>query len=450
MTHSSDELPTGDRTRAETADVEVGRTAVSPVVARFLVAAFLAAIAAVPLLETAGARRGAVEGHDSPWSNLADLSERIRLQLSDAVLAGAPWWHRIRAANRELLAALSALERDLDDQSILGRMLRRPVQRLLTGWLGSGNERVYSGRDGWLFFRADVEYVTGRGFLDSAQQQRRIAAASEWTAAPHPDPRAAILQFHRDLQARGINLVVMPTPGKAGVHPEMLAGGFPSAGGVLHNRSYPEFVEELKGAGVLVFEPGAVMAEGRNAGPLYLRTDTHWLPETMEAVAERLGAFIDSHVRLPAVADPVYRIERVEVRNLGDTARMLDLPAGAPLFAVESVWLRRILLADGSLWRGSRDADILLLGDSFSNMYSLASMGWGTSSGFAEQLGYTLRRPIDRLTQNDEGAFATRRMLQQDRSRLDGKRVVIFQFAARELASGDWRILPLSPGRPGE
>ena len=36
----------------------------------------------------------------------------------------------------------------------------------MTGWLGAGNERVYPGRDGWLFYRPDVEYVTGRGFLD--------------------------------------------------------------------------------------------------------------------------------------------------------------------------------------------------------------------------------------------------------------------------------------------
>ena len=65
-------------------------------------------------------------------------------------------------------------------------------------------------------------------------------------------------------------------------------------------------------------------------------------------------------------------------------------------------------------WRSSRDADVLLLGDSFSNIYSLESMGWGTSAGFAEQLSYSLRRPVDRLVQNDQGAFATRPVLQRD------------------------------------
>jgi alginate O-acetyltransferase complex protein AlgJ len=60
-----------------------------------------------------------------------------------------------------------------------------------------------------------------------------------------------------------------------------------------------------------------------------------------------------------------------------------------------------------------------------------------------EQLSYVLRRPIDRIVQNDDGAFATRAMLSQSGSdRLGGKRVVIYQFAARELAFGDWRLAP--------
>jgi alginate O-acetyltransferase complex protein AlgJ len=123
---------------------------------------------------------------------------------------------------------------------------------------------------------------------------------------------------------------------------------------------------------------------------------------------------------------------------------MLDLPQGTPMFPPEAVWLRRILQADGSLWRSSPDADVLVLGDSFSNIYTLESMGWGTSAGFVEQLSYLLRRPIDRLLQNDQGAFATREMLHRDRSRLDGKRVVVYQFAVRELMFGDWKVLDLS------
>jgi len=64
-------------------------------------------------------------------------------------------------------------------------------------------------------------------------------------------------------------------------------------------------------------------------------------------------------------------------------------------------------------------------------------------------LSYTLRRPVDRLVQNDEGAFATRVMLQRDSGRLDGKRVVVYQFAARELAFGDWKVIPLPAPQAG-
>jgi len=88
---------------------------------------------------------------------------------------------------------------------------------------------------------------------------------------------------------------------------------------------------------------------------------------------------------------------------------------------------------------------VLLLGDSFTNVYSLGSMGWGESAGLAEHLSRALGRPLDRIVQNDDAAYATRMMLRQQSAnasdRLAGKRVVIYQFAARELAFGDWRIL---------
>jgi alginate O-acetyltransferase complex protein AlgJ len=439
-------LPAAHRTREEIARIEVGNTAVAPALARWLVALFLSAIVAVSIVELAAARARGAEGLTRTWAQLAGLPRDIQSQLSSAGAPGATLWRRLVSANREVLARLSDFERALDDESVLGRTLRRPAQRVMTGWLGSGNERVYPGRNGWLFYRPDVEYLTGQRFLDPAHLERRVAAASEWETRPHPDPREAIVRFHRDLQARGITLIVMPTPLKAGVHPEMLARRRIGHTRVLQNQSFADFVDDLTQAGVLVFDPGRGLAAARSASPQYLMTDTHWLPETMETLAELLAGFIEAHVQLPAVMDPAYLLERVEARNTGDTARMLDLPENDPLLPPEAVWLRRVLLPDGSPWRSSRTADVLLLGDSFTNIYALESMGWGTSAGLAEQLSYSLRRPVDRLVQNDQGAFATRAMLQKDADRLVGTRVVVYQFAARELAFGDWKILPLPGG----
>jgi hypothetical protein len=432
-------LPAATPTREEIARVEVGHTIVSPALARALAACFVVVITIVPLVEWTRLTTAHEDGTPSAWSHLTQLREQIRSGVGAPESAG--WWLQTVSANRQVLAGLSAFEQALDDESVMGRTLRRPAQALMASVLGAGNERVYPGRDGWLLYRPDVEYVTGRRFLDAGQIRRRIAAAAEWDAPPQPDPRPALVQFHRHLEGRGIRLVVMPTPVKPGVHPESLSGRYATRTGVLQNPSYEAFVGDLQREGVLVFDPAEVFSAGRGLGdPDYLMTDTHWRPEAMEAVAERLAAFIEAHVPLAAAASPGYRVERTEVTNLGDTAHMLDLPEASALFPPERVWLHRVLLPDGSAWRSTRGADVLLLGDSFSNIYALESMGWGTSGGFAEQLSYALGRPLDRIIQNDEGAFATRAILQQDPSRLDGTRVVVYQFAARELAFGDWRM----------
>jgi alginate O-acetyltransferase complex protein AlgJ len=445
MTKPDQALPSGGPRREEAALLEIAHTIASPFTIRLLVAFFLAAMTVVPIAEFAVVRSGGGEGMATAWSRLSGIPMGIRADAAQARRSSR--WDRIVSANRIALTELSAFERSLENESLLARTLRPPAQLVLTGWLGAGNEQVYPGRDRWLFYREDVDYVTGHGFLDPAQIERRIKSAPEWTMVPQPDPRVAIVQFRDDLEARGIALIVMPTPVKPSVHPEMLARGYADATTVLQNSSYRDFVDGLRRVGVNVFDPSDALAVARRSGPQYLATDTHWRPESMEAVAALAASVIENQQRLSVAVDPGYRVERVEIQNTGDVARMLDLAGGAALFPPEAVWLRRILQEDGSLWRSSRDAELLVLGDSFSNIYTLESMGWGTSAGFVEQLSYLLRLPIDRLVQNDEGAFATREMLQRDPGRLDGKRVVIYQFAARELMFGDWKVMAIPPSR---
>jgi alginate O-acetyltransferase complex protein AlgJ len=335
----------------------------------------------------------------------------------------------------------------LEDQSAVGRALRPPTQLALSGWFGAGNERVYVGRDGWLFYRPDVEHLTGRGFLDRRVMERRVTASSEYEDPPQPDPRPAIRQFKRDLEARGIALVIVPTPVKPSIHPGELAH-VARAGDVPRNASYDAFIAEMRREGVLVFDPASEMGRMRAAGaPQYLTTDTHWRPETMQQAAEALAAFLQEHLALPPVTSDRYGAERREARQTGDTAAMLDLPPDQSVYPPERVALRFVVDAAGEPWRPSRDADVLLLGDSFTNMFSLATMGWGEAAGFAEQLSYTLQRPVDRIVQNDQGAHATRGLLRRElggeADRLAGKRVVVWQFAARELSFGDWKVLAL-------
>jgi alginate O-acetyltransferase complex protein AlgJ len=104
-------------------------------------------------------------------------------------------------------------------------------------------------------------------------------------------------------------------------------------------------------------------------------------------------------------------------------------------------------------WRPSKEADTLLLGDSFSNIFSLAGLGWGEAAGFAEHLSRALGGyPLDCILRNSDAAFATREILSRElargRDRLAGKKLVIWEFAARELAFGDWKIIDMKLGQP--
>ena len=132
---------------------------------------------------------------------------------------------------------------------------------------------------------------------------------------------------------------------------------------------------------------------------------------------------------------------------------MLDLPADQRIFPREKVSLRKIAERGGrEPWKPLKTADVLVLGDSFSNIYSLGAMGWGEGAGFIEHLSLAMQRPLDRITRNDNGSFATREFLAGEmargRDRLAGKRLVIYQFAIRELAVGNWKRIDLKIGTP--
>ncbi len=411
----------------------IGRSEIAPLVARLLGLAAVLALIAVPLAGGIGGDAGSAFGR---FARSLPGRPDPAISLADGLLA----------ANRSLLARMDDFERGLEDASVLRRAL--PAAQRLLSTLGAGNEKVYLGRGGWLFYRPGVDYLTGPGFLSSAVLERRRRSGPGWQEAPQPDPRRAILDFHRQLADRGVGLLVMPVPTKAMIYPDALAPAFPVDEGALaslQNPSFDRFRSVLEGRGVEVFDPAASLIRGRQAGEeVFLRTDSHWSPAGLDAVARDLAARLrqlgfggsEDGGRHPPGRHPVV------VRGRGDLAKMLDPPDGE-LVSREDIRLQRIMTPI----RG--EAEILLLGDSYSNVFLQAELGWGTGAGLAEQLGFYLGTPVERLAINDGGPWGLRRRLADDiasgRDRLAGKRLVIYQFAIRELAIGDWKLVRL-PG----
>ena len=326
-------------------------------------------------------------------------------------------------------AKIKTFEDHLEKSSALRAEVLPPFQHLLTAVLGAGNEQVYPGRSGWLFYRADIDHLTS-GIRLSPEEKHR------------GQPLETILDFHRQLRARNIDLIAMPTPVKPQVHPEKMSSHYDQNTSPIYNPAYIAFKRTLADQGVHVFDPTDILFSLKTASDrsAYLKTDTHWTPQAIDSVAACLARAIRTNFDLPHSAQPFVRRSRI-VENLGDIARMLHLPASQAVYQKEIAVIHPVEHAI------ENSAPILLLGDSFSNIYSLSGMGWGENAGFAEQLAYHLQMPIDRIAINAGGAYSTRKALQQDllrgRDRLAEKRLAVWQFATRELTEGHWEILPL-------
>jgi alginate O-acetyltransferase complex protein AlgJ len=220
----------------------------------------------------------------------------------------------------------------------------------------------------------------------------------------------------------------------------------------VQNPSFEDFNRRLAQAGVAVFDPATLLAEAKaraSERPLFLKTDTHWTPPAMEMTAAALAGFARQTVTLPAPQPERFTTVEKTVEAMGDVALMLKLPAGQKVYPPERVRVRQVL-EKNRYWRPAADAGVLFLGDSFANIYSLEPMGWGEAAGFAEHLSLALGLPVDAMCRNDAGSHATREMLakelQRGQDRLAGKKLVIWEFAARELASGDWKHLAMTLG----
>lgn len=446
------------RSREDAAKAEIGHTDSTRGINRFLALFFLALLAAVPLLQTlrefANIRAGREQGRSLPqcWDVFTFLFPQ-RSEVKTFIRAGSPggMFEAGKAFNNRMLRDIGAYEAGLKDRDALIQWLIPRMQVAITGWLKGGNEDAYCSRDDWLFYRRDIDSLTGPGFLEPRVMKRRAATGNELKAPPQPDPVRAIVDFRDQLAARGIELIVLPAPVKATIHPERFSSRFDGRVDAVQNASFAEFKAKLEKAKIRLFDPATILLREKAAHPnrsLYLKTDTHWTPAAMECVAGELADITRQAVALPPALKR-HAATGITVTNLGDVAMMLKLPPEWKIYEPEMAAVRQV--SDGAnLWRPDPKAEVLFLGDSFANIYSLAPMGWGEAAGFVEHLSLALGLPVDSICRNDAGSYATREMLAKElsrgRDRLAGKKIVIWEFASRELACGDWKLLPLSLG----
>jgi alginate O-acetyltransferase complex protein AlgJ len=331
----------------------------------------------------------------------------------------------------------------LPPSSSLPSAFRNDLARALDA---AGDATVLEGQDGWLFFVPELRHLTAGEFWGDA-----AASVSQATSPEHADPLPAILDFQRQLEAAGVELLLVPVPAKAAIYPETIAdSATPSGGTVPRLDEYDAaFYALLRESGVTVIDPTDAFLERRvdAAEPLYCRQDTHWSGAACAVVAELLADVIRRRPWFGEISTTTYEAEPRRVEISGDLWTLL----GDESLPRESLALRFVGTprAEGlEPVPDDPDSPVLLLGDSHGLVFHAGDDMHARGAGLADQLAYELGFALDVMAVRGSGATPARFNLLRRARRSPGfwdqKRLVIWVFSVREFTEADgWRVMPI-------
>lgn len=327
-------------------------------------------------------------------------------------------------------------EKAIEDNSAIAKLARRWLQLPLTCFGDQGNKKVIVGRDKWLFYRPSFDYATkpNNNFYGESR------------------PFQAITAFHQALKEQDVELILLPISGKSSIYPEYLTKRYKSNFDPPVNIYADEFFQRLRDEGIKVVDPASVLWKAKESQDkmLYLEQDTHWSPKGMEIVARYLSDAIIASGLVEGISKESYKIQRDRVTRFGDLYDMLGFPKGHGCYQPKSIEIEKVIYSKtGESFKPNQESPIVLLGDSFVNIFSKMEMGWGENAGFAEHLAFNLGMPIDVIAINDGGATGSREQLARRPNALVGKKIVIWQFPTRDLTNPDsqWKIVNMPKPR---
>lgn len=299
---------------------------------------------------------------------------------------------------------------------------------------------VVRGADGWLFLPAELSHVAAGKFWGA-----EAAAASKATNPEQADPLPAILDFKAQLDAAGVELILVPVPAKAHVYPEALGG---SSSGERLDVVHQEFYALLRERGVTVVDlsPALLAAKDGAGEPVYCKTDTHWSGAGISVAADAITALLRDR---PWVADAARTPTATVDRKLEITGDLERMAGGA---AKESVALRFVgteSSGGNAPVQPDRASPLILLGDSHTLVFNAGADMHAVGAGLADQLLHKLGFPVDLIGVRGSGATPARinlmRRVRGDAGYLAGKKAVVWCFTVREFTeSSGWRLVPLS------
>lgn len=330
-------------------------------------------------------------------------------------------------------ANLRMFKEDLESNCWLAHKLCPWMRYMLFAALSDAGDKALLGRAGWLFYKPAVQYLIEPWSADADNDQGNIFSV--------------IISFHAQLTEREIKLLLVPVPDKASVYPEMLVSG---AGRIEQpvNSKTLEIISKLRQAGIEVVDLFEVFSQA-GAGKLpeditryYLSQDTHWSPEGMRLAAKTVAKkILDSGWSKKRAIE--YDLKPVTIERYGDILTMMQVPQIERLFEPEQLNCTQVVRAgSGQLYRDDPNSEILIIGDSFLRIYSGDEPH---SGGFIEHLAYELGFGLISLVNDGGASTLVRQELSRKPALLTNKKLVIWEFAERDIRFGieGWQHVPL-------
>jgi hypothetical protein len=335
------------------------------------------------------------------------------------------------------------------DRSVFAKWLRPVTLQLRYDLLGEMAPKSVKGEEDWLFYNQDVDYLLHPPYTDDRFYKGTFDTVIAGKHVNLRNPLVAIEDFRDRLKSRGIDLLLVPIPGKPSIYPEKLWSTFKG------RPASPTLalLDDLRGRGFEVanlFDP--LLKAKSDGGPLlYLKRDTHWTPQGMEVAAEALASRIKEMIpdadtasglgpQDSATFAPRFVIKDTTVARWGDIAEMTKVPERRRIWREESVLATQIADAEtGKPYKDDPASTILWLGDSFSRIYQTDGPG---SAGVIAHVAYKLNRPIASIVNDGGASTVVRQQLARRGELLEGKKLVVWTFVERDLRFGSkgWQV----------
>lgn len=274
------------------------------------------------------------------------------------------------------------------------------------------------GRDGFLFFRGSLEYLLS-GDLRRQENGR--------------DPFPAIVDYHRQLRARGIDLLLVVIPEKPEVFPEKVSAAAPK-GGRPHVTPYTrKLLLELAEAGVESVDllPAFLDARDRSPEPFYMPLDTHWSNTAVRLAAKLIGERVREYPWFArARGKPIAYTTRpaVSVRT-GDVRGMLP-DAEKLRYRPMKLAAQQVVAPGGRLYEDDPKSAIVVLGDSFCGVYHFEDC---QHAGLSAHLAREIGMPVDLIMAHGSGPRIRAQLSRRGAAAVARKKLVVWTVVSRDL-----------------